>query len=151
MFERVDRQTAAGRLEVRGVESPPGCPTSDEPDYAIATFLMSVMGEGTFLSLLSFLERHGRDPVARRITHLTRYDEARHVGFAVAHLERHVALDPDLRPQLARAVEQRHRALRHTSGLNATSSTPWCCSPPAIAPPSASASDGTTCKRSKPR
>lgn len=29
----------------------------DEPDYATAAFLLSVMGEGTFVSLLGFLGR----------------------------------------------------------------------------------------------
>lgn len=90
----------------------------DEPDYAIASFLLSVMGEGTFVSLLSFLERHAPDPLTRRIAHLTRNDEARHVAFSLSHLERHSQLEPDLRSRLARAVEERHRALQHTSGLN---------------------------------
>src|SRR3954452_5156062 len=35
----------------------------DEPDFSLATFLLGVLGEGTFLSLLSFLERHAPDPV----------------------------------------------------------------------------------------
>jgi len=90
----------------------------DEPDYATAAFLLSVMGEGTFLSLLSFLERHAPDPLTRRIAHLTRQDEARHVAFSMGHLERHAELEPDLRPRLARAVERRHDALRSTAGLN---------------------------------
>jgi len=90
----------------------------DEPDYATAMFLLSVMGEGTFVSLLGFLERHAPDPVTRRLAHLTRADEARHVAFAMAHLERHGRLEPDLRSRLARAVERRYRALQHTSGLN---------------------------------
>jgi hypothetical protein len=90
----------------------------DEPDYAIASFLLSVMGEGTFVSLLSFLERHAPDPLTRQIAHLTRNDEARHVAFSLSHLERHTQLEPDLRSRLARAVEQRHRALQDTSGLN---------------------------------
>jgi hypothetical protein len=90
----------------------------DEPDYAIASFLLSVMGEGTFVSLLSFLERHAPDPVTRQISYLTRNDEARHVAFSLAHLERHTRIEPDLRSRLARAVEQRHRALQNTSGLN---------------------------------
>ncbi len=90
----------------------------DEPDYATASFLLSVMGEGTFVSLLSFLERHAPDPVTRRIAHLTRNDESRHVAFAIAHLERHLQLEPDLRSRLARAVEHRHRALQSTAGLN---------------------------------
>jgi len=90
----------------------------DEPDYAVASFLLSVMGEGTFLSLLGFLERHAPDPLTRRIAQLTRNDEARHVAFSMAHLERHLALEPDLRERLAHAVERRHRALQHTAGLN---------------------------------
>ncbi|HMG41332.1 MAG TPA: ferritin-like domain-containing protein [Acidimicrobiales bacterium] len=90
----------------------------DEPDYATASFLLSVMGEGTFVSLLGFLERHAPDALTRRIAHLTRQDEARHVAFSMGHLERHASLEPDLRPRLARAVERRHHALRSTAGLN---------------------------------
>ncbi len=90
----------------------------DEPDFATASFLLSVMGEGTFVSLLGFLERHAPDALTRRIAHLTRQDEARHVAFALGHLERHAAIDPDVRPRLARAVERRHLALRTTAGLN---------------------------------
>jgi hypothetical protein len=90
----------------------------DEPDFATASFLLSVMGEGTFVSLLSFLETYGPDPVTRRITHLARNDEARHVAFALAHLEHTTRSDPQLRHRLARAVEQRYRALQGTAGLN---------------------------------
>lgn len=90
----------------------------DEPDYAVASFLLSVMGEGTFVSLLGFLERNAPDPLTRRIAHLARQDEARHVAFSMGHLERHAELEPDLRPRLARAVERRHDALRSTAGLN---------------------------------
>ncbi len=90
----------------------------DEPDYAIAVFLLSVMGEGTFLSLLSFLEQNAPDPVTRQVAQLARRDEARHVAFALAHLERHATADPGLRSRLARAVERRHRDLERTAGLN---------------------------------
>jgi hypothetical protein len=90
----------------------------DEPDFATASFLLSVMGEGTFVSLLGFLERHAPDQLTRRIAHLTRNDEARHVAFALGHLERHTAIDPGVRRRLARAVERRHHALRTTAGLN---------------------------------
>ncbi|MBA3267482.1 MAG: ferritin-like domain-containing protein, partial [Acidimicrobiia bacterium] len=91
----------------------------EEPDFALAHFLLSVLGEGTFLALLSFLERHAPDPVTRRITHLALADEARHVAFGVAHLEAVLAADPELRPRLATAVRRRHGALAHTAGLNA--------------------------------
>lgn len=90
----------------------------DEPDYALAAFLLSVLGEGSFLALLRFLERHAPDPVTEAIARLTATDEARHVAFALSHLERHVTRDPDLRRRLAAAVHARHDALRHTSGLN---------------------------------
>ncbi len=90
----------------------------EEPDFAVSAFLLSVMGEGTFVSLLAFLERHAPDAVTRRIAQLVRLDEARHVAFALSHLERHVGVDPSLTARLARAAEERHHALRTTAGLN---------------------------------
>jgi hypothetical protein len=56
--------------------------------------------------------------VTRSVAHLARNDEARHVAFSLAHLERHARLDPGLPSRLARAVERRHRALQATAGLN---------------------------------
>ena len=91
----------------------------EEPDFALAHFMLSVLGEGTFLSLLSFLERWAPDPVTRRITHLALADEARHVAFGMAHLGAVLASDPGLRPRLATAVRRRHDALASTAGLNA--------------------------------
>ena len=90
----------------------------DEPDLSIASFLLTVLGEGTFLDLLSFLEQHAPDEVTRRIAHLARQDEARHVAFGQAHLEHRVAVDPALRPRLRCAIERRHDVLRDTAGLN---------------------------------
>jgi hypothetical protein len=90
----------------------------DEPDFALATFLLSVLGEGTFLSLLWFIAEHAPDPVTREIASRTAQDEARHVAFGLAHLERHVERDPDLRIRLANAVRQRFHQLQHTAGLN---------------------------------
>jgi hypothetical protein len=91
----------------------------DEPDFSLATFLLSVLGEGTFLDLLSFLERHGPDPVTRRVAHLALADEARHVAFGVAHLEHRVAVEPGLRGRLRAAIERRHDVLASTAGLHA--------------------------------
>ncbi|MEU3345216.1 ferritin-like domain-containing protein [Streptomyces sp. NPDC006700] len=89
-----------------------------EPDFSIASFLLSVLGEGSFLGLLAFLERHAPDPVTRRISRLVRQDEARHVAFGVGHLEHRAAVDPLLRDRLRAAVERRHDALIGTAGLN---------------------------------
>ncbi len=90
----------------------------EEPDFALASFLLSVLGEGTFLSLLWFLRDRAPDPVTREIARLAAQDEARHVAFGLAHLQRHVGRDRTLRARLAAAVERRHAALEHTAGLN---------------------------------
>jgi hypothetical protein len=90
----------------------------EEHDFALASFLLSVLGEGTFLNLLGFLEVHAPDPVSRRITHLARQDESRHVAFGMAHLERQLSVDPALSTSLRGAIERRHDALMNTAGLN---------------------------------
>jgi hypothetical protein len=91
----------------------------DEPDFPAASLMLSVLGEGTFLNLLSFLETHAPDPVTRRISHLALQDESRHVAFGMGHLQNHIASEPDLLGRLATAVERRHDALSQTAGLNA--------------------------------
>ncbi len=90
----------------------------DEADFALASFLLSVLGEGSFLSLLWFLHEHAPDVVTREVARLTAQDEARHVAFGLAHLERHLSLEPQFRDRLRAGVEARHQALQHTSGLN---------------------------------
>jgi hypothetical protein len=89
-----------------------------EPDFAIASFLLSVLGEGSFLALLWFLRDHAPDVCTREVARLAAQDEARHVAFGLAHLARHVGEDPPLRDRLAAAIERRHVALVHTAGLN---------------------------------
>jgi hypothetical protein len=91
----------------------------DEPEFAIASFLLSVLGEGTFLSLLWFIEQFAPDPVTASVVRLAAQDEARHVAFGLAHLSQHLSTDAGLRPRLADAIHRRHEALRHTAGLNA--------------------------------
>ena len=90
----------------------------DEPDFTLASFLLSVLGEGAFLNLLWFLERHAPDPVTRQVARLAAQDEARHVAFGMGHLQYTVAFDPVLRGRLASAAVRRHDALAQTAGLN---------------------------------
>lgn len=89
----------------------------DERDFSVAEFLLAVLGEGTFLHLLAFLERHAPDPLTARLCHLALQDEARHVAFGMAHLDEALQADQDLRARLAAAVVERHRVLEHTAGL----------------------------------
>ncbi len=88
------------------------------PDFSSATFLLSVLGEGTFVNLLNFLCEHGPDPVTRQICRLAARDEARHVAFGMAHLKYRLSVEPDYLARLQNAVEQRHEDLAPTSGLN---------------------------------
>lgn len=90
----------------------------EEPDFELASFLLSVLGEGTFVNLLSFLRRHAPDACTAEIMRLTVADEARHVAFGMAHLVEHSSREPALLARLASAVERRHDALRETAGLN---------------------------------
>jgi hypothetical protein len=90
----------------------------DEPDFALASFMLSVLGEGSFLSLLWFIHAHAPDPVTRQVARLAAQDEARHVAFGLAHLSSHIEHDDGLRGRLTMAVERRHDALQHTAGLN---------------------------------
>jgi hypothetical protein len=89
----------------------------DEPDWQTASFLLSALGEGTFLSLLSFLAHWAPDPLTAQIAQLVGQDEARHVAFALGHLREHAAADPRLRDRLRAAVERRYDALAQTAGL----------------------------------
>jgi hypothetical protein len=107
---RLGRSTIGGQVSLKTLV--------DEPQFAVASFLLSVLGEGTFLSLLWFIERYAPDPVTATVARLAAQDEARHVAFGLAHLGQHLAREPEFRPRLAEAVRRRHDALRHTAGLN---------------------------------
>lgn len=90
----------------------------DEPDFSVASFLLSVLGEGTFVHLLQFLQAEAPDPLTRQICRLAARDEARHVALGMSHLLYRLQQEPGFQHQLAQAVEQRFDALAGTSGLN---------------------------------
>jgi hypothetical protein len=91
----------------------------DEPDFTTASFLLSVLGEGTFVDLLRFIADHAPDQVTADVTRLAARDEARHVAFGVAHTAHLAAADKSYLGTLRQAVERRHSALADTAGLNA--------------------------------
>jgi hypothetical protein len=90
----------------------------EEPDFTTATFLLCVMGEGTFLTLLKFLADHAPDPVTASLARLAHRDEARHVAFGTEHMRYVFEHDPAMRPSLAGAVERRSQVLASISGLS---------------------------------
>jgi len=91
----------------------------DEPDFSIAGFLLSVLGEGTFIDLLQFLNQYLPDSISKKICFLASKDESRHVAFGMSHLRYQLEIDPSLRSRLRIATEARFEGLAKTSGLNA--------------------------------
>ncbi len=87
-------------------------------DFSSSAFLLSVLGEGSFVNLLNFLHEHAPDPVTRQIAKLVARDEARHVAFGMAHLEYRLSQDPGYLSALKAAIEQRYDALASSAGLN---------------------------------
>jgi TusA-related sulfurtransferase len=79
----------------------------DQHDFTSASFLLSVLGEGTFLDLLRFIETHAPDPVTAEICRRARVDESRHVHFGMAHVRYYLTRDPANFKELLAAVRQR--------------------------------------------
>src|SRR5262245_51589418 len=79
----------------------------DREDFLEASFLLSVLGEGTFLDLLRFIETHAPDPVTAEICRRARTDESRHVHFGMAHVRYYLTRDPSHYEELHASVRQR--------------------------------------------
>jgi hypothetical protein len=79
----------------------------DQHDFTTASFLLSVLGEGTFLDLLRFIEAHAPEPVTAEICRRARADESRHVHFGMAHVRYYLGEDPAHYEELRGAVRQR--------------------------------------------
>lgn len=90
----------------------------EEPDFTTAEFLLGVLGEGTFLELLRYVEQHAPDALTAELCRRARIDEARHVHFAMAHVRGRLAADPALGARLARAARSRAEKLADAGALN---------------------------------
>lgn len=88
-------------------------------DFTEAAFLLSVLGEGTFLDLLSFIERHAPDEPTAELVRRARNDETRHVHFGLAHVRAGLATDPTLYRRLEATVRRRAAALHGIAGVPA--------------------------------
>jgi TusA-related sulfurtransferase len=88
-------------------------------DFTEAAFLLSVLGEGTFLDLLRFIEVHAPDEVTADIARRTRNDESRHVHFGLAHVRHALAHDETLYARLESAVRTRAATLHGLGGVPA--------------------------------
>jgi hypothetical protein len=88
-------------------------------DFTEAAFLLSVLGEGTFLDLLRYVERYAPDEATAEIARRTRADEARHVHFGVVHVRHALAHDATLAARLEDAVRRRSATLHGAGGVPA--------------------------------
>ncbi len=88
----------------------------EQEDFSQASFLLSVLGEGTFLEYLAFVERFAPEPVTAEIARRARIDEARHVAFGVEHARHFLGADPDRAEELLEAVRRRASFLADASG-----------------------------------
>lgn len=89
-----------------------------QEDYFSSGFLLHVLGEGTFLELLEFIERHAPEPVTAEVARRARLDEGRHVAYGIAHVREQLRREPSKADRLVAAAEERSAALQATSGSN---------------------------------
>ncbi len=88
-------------------------------DFTEAAFLLSVLGEGTFLDLLSFIETWAPDEATAELTRRARADESRHVHFGLSHVRWGLQHDPALYGQLEASVRRRAATLAGVGGVPA--------------------------------
>lgn len=65
-----------------------------EDDYIKSSFLLHVMGEGTFVDLLNFLEKYMPDDATKKIIRLSKRDEMRHVAYGIEHVKSAIEQNP---------------------------------------------------------
>jgi TusA-related sulfurtransferase len=90
----------------------------EERDFSSAALLLNVLGEGTFLDLLRFVETHAPDAATGAAAALAHRDEVRHVHFGISHVRRRLGADPDQKAILLDAAERRAAKLTQMSGLS---------------------------------
>src|SRR5262249_15789196 len=90
----------------------------DQDDFIQASFMLSVLGEGTFMDLLRYVETHAPDPTTSEIASRTRIDETRHVHFALDHIRSVLRSDASIKAKVYRAIADRASILSGMKGLN---------------------------------
>jgi len=90
----------------------------DQHDFTSASFLLSVLGEGTFLDLLRFIETYAPDPVTAEICRRARVDESRHVHFGMAHVRYYLTQDPAHYGELLATVRERAAFMRSVTEVS---------------------------------
>lgn len=90
----------------------------DERDFTASALLLNVLGEGSFIDLLRFVERNAPDPATAAAARLAHRDELRHVRFGITHVRRALAHDPGLITRLVASAEARAAKLVDLTGIS---------------------------------
>lgn len=87
-----------------------------EKDYFKTSFLLHILGEGTFLDLLEFLAKYAPDEVTKEIVLLAKKDEQRHVNYGLEHVKSLITANPKRVAYLKEAAFKRKAYLDEMSG-----------------------------------
>jgi hypothetical protein len=82
-----------------------------QEDYFKSSFLLHVLGEGTFLDLLTYIEEYAPDPVTRKVVTLAKIDEGRHVAYGIGHVRQMLQKNPKMIHALIEAADERNEYL----------------------------------------
>ena len=88
-----------------------------QEDYDKASFLLHVLGEGTFLDLFAFLRRIVPDEATRAIFVRSHEDEARHVAYGTGRVRSQLQQQPQAIERFIAALEERITFARDVSGI----------------------------------
>ncbi len=89
----------------------------EQDEFDKASFLLHVLGEGTFLDLFDFLQKVAPDEASRTLFVRSHEDEARHVAYGVGRLRVQLARDPRAADRFVAALEERLSFAQEVSGL----------------------------------
>jgi hypothetical protein len=113
------------RLHLNGVGfvgSYPGTESSiagliKQDDFDKASFLLHVLGEGTFLDLFGFLRRHAPDEASRVMFVRAHEDESRHVAYGTQRMRGRLSDDPGVVESFVEGLEERISFAHEVSGI----------------------------------
>lgn len=88
-----------------------------QEEFDKASFLLHVLGEGTFLDLFAFLRRHAPDDATRTIISRAHEDEGRHVAYGTGRVRLQLQADPRAIDRFVGALEERLSFARDVSGI----------------------------------
>jgi hypothetical protein len=88
-----------------------------QDDFDKASFLLHVLGEGTFLDLFGFLRRYAPDEASRVMFVRAHEDESRHVAYGTQRMRSRLSSDPEVVGTFVEGLEERIAFAHEVSGI----------------------------------